>query len=167
MRQLETPDHLRGRMVGISMLFFMGGPQLGEFEAGVVAQWLGARLAVVLGGAASLVSTACIGLALAGAPRVPPGGVRDGRAGRPLRVSWVANHRYHRPDDGRPKEPMMTGKTETSKLETLDKERVLHPSTSIVDHLRTGPRIMTEGSGVMLTDATADATSTPSPASGA
>ena len=41
---------------------------------------------------------------------------------------------------------------ETSKLETLDKERVLHPSTSIVDHLRTGPRIMTEGSGVMLTD---------------
>ena len=37
-------------------------------------------------------------------------------------------------------------------LETLDKERVLHPSTSIVDHLRTGPRIMAEGSGVMLTD---------------
>jgi MFS family permease len=60
-RQLETPDHLRGRMVGISMLFFMGGPQLGEFEAGVVAQWLGAGLAVVLGGAASLVSTAWIG----------------------------------------------------------------------------------------------------------
>ena len=48
----------------------------------------------------------------------------------------------------------MTGKTtETSTLETLDKERVLHPSTSIVDHLRTGPRIMAEGSGVMLTDA--------------
>jgi hypothetical protein len=44
-RQLETPDHLRGRMVGISMLFFMGGPQLGEFEAGAVAQWLGAGLA--------------------------------------------------------------------------------------------------------------------------
>ena len=48
----------------------------------------------------------------------------------------------------------MTGKTsETATLETLDKERVLHPSTSIVDHLRTGPRIMAEGSGVMLTDA--------------
>ncbi len=25
-RQLETPDRLRGRMIGISMLFFMGGP---------------------------------------------------------------------------------------------------------------------------------------------
>ena len=49
----------------------------------------------------------------------------------------------------------MTGKTpETTTLETLDKERVLHPSTSIVDHLRTGPRIMTDGSGVMLTDST-------------
>jgi MFS family permease len=59
-RQLETPDHLRGRMVGISMLFFMGGPQLGEFESGVVAQWLGAGLAVVAGGIASLVSTGLI-----------------------------------------------------------------------------------------------------------
>ncbi|HWW84538.1 MAG TPA: MFS transporter, partial [Vicinamibacterales bacterium] len=29
-RQLETPDRLRGRMTGINMVFFMGGPQLGE-----------------------------------------------------------------------------------------------------------------------------------------
>ena len=41
---------------------------------------------------------------------------------------------------------------ETTSLETLDKERVLHPATSIADHLRTGPRIMTEGSGLTLTD---------------
>jgi hypothetical protein len=47
-------------MIGISMLFFMGGPQLGEFESGVVAQWLGAGLAVVLGGVASVVTTALI-----------------------------------------------------------------------------------------------------------
>jgi L-2,4-diaminobutyrate transaminase len=47
----------------------------------------------------------------------------------------------------------MTSKaTETTSLETLDKERVLHPATSIADHLRTGPRIMAEGSGVTLTD---------------
>ena len=59
-RQLETPDRLRGRMVGISMLFFMGGPQLGEFEAGAVAQWLGAGASVVIGGAASLLTTAWI-----------------------------------------------------------------------------------------------------------
>jgi MFS family permease len=59
-RQLETPDRLRGRMVGISMLFFMGGPQLGEFEAGLVAQWLGAGVSVVVGGVASLLTTAWI-----------------------------------------------------------------------------------------------------------
>jgi MFS family permease len=59
-RQLETPDRLRGRMVGISMLFFMGGPQLGEFEAGVAAQWLGPSPAVVVGGVASLLTTAWI-----------------------------------------------------------------------------------------------------------
>jgi MFS family permease len=59
-RQLETPDRLRGRMIGISMLFFMGGPQLGEFESGVAAQWLGAGLAVTAGGVASVLTTAWI-----------------------------------------------------------------------------------------------------------
>jgi hypothetical protein len=33
-RQLATPDHLRGRMTSVNMIFFMGGPQLGELEAG-------------------------------------------------------------------------------------------------------------------------------------
>ena len=41
-RQLETPDRLRGRMMGVNMVFFIGGPQLGELEAGLVANWLGA-----------------------------------------------------------------------------------------------------------------------------
>jgi MFS family permease len=49
-RQLHTPDHLRGRTVAVNMIFFMGGPQLGEMEAGVVASWFGAPFAVVSGG---------------------------------------------------------------------------------------------------------------------
>ena len=49
-RQLETPDRLRGRMTGVNMVFFMGGPQLGELEAGAVANWLGATFSVVSGG---------------------------------------------------------------------------------------------------------------------
>jgi MFS family permease len=57
-RQLETPDHLRGRMVGVNMVFFMGGPQLGELEAGLVAQWLGAVVSVVSGGIGCVVATA-------------------------------------------------------------------------------------------------------------
>jgi MFS family permease len=49
-RQLQTPDAIRGRMVSVNQIFFMGGPQLGEVEAGVVAQAFGAPFAVVSGG---------------------------------------------------------------------------------------------------------------------
>lgn len=57
-RQLVTPNHLRGRMTSINMMFFMGGPQLGELEAGVVASVVGAPLSVVIGGAGSLITAA-------------------------------------------------------------------------------------------------------------
>ncbi len=59
-RQLATPDHLRGRMISVNMIFFMGGPQLGELEAGLVAQRLGAVFSVVSGGVLCLVSTAWV-----------------------------------------------------------------------------------------------------------
>jgi MFS family permease len=59
-RQLETPDHLRGRMVGVNMVFFSGGPQLGELEAGLVAQWRGPVVSVVSGGLACVAATAWI-----------------------------------------------------------------------------------------------------------
>lgn len=49
-RQLITPDRLRGRMTSVNMIFFMGGPQLGELEAGLVAAAAGAPFSVVLGG---------------------------------------------------------------------------------------------------------------------
>ena len=55
-RQLATPNHLRGRMTSINMVFFMGGPQLGELEAGVVASLIGAPLSVIIGGVGSLLS---------------------------------------------------------------------------------------------------------------
>jgi MFS family permease len=59
-RQLETPDRLRGRMTGVNMVFFMGGPQLGELEAGAVANWLGATFSVVSGGIGCLIATAWV-----------------------------------------------------------------------------------------------------------
>src|SRR5207253_10909169 len=59
-RQLETPDRLRGRMAGVSMVFFMGGPQLGELEAGVVANWFGAPFSVITGGGGGLGATALV-----------------------------------------------------------------------------------------------------------
>jgi MFS family permease len=57
-RQLVTPNHLRGRMTSINMMFFMGGPQLGELEAGLVAALIGAPLSVVVGGLGSTVAAA-------------------------------------------------------------------------------------------------------------
>lgn len=59
LRMMVTPEDMRGRMSSINMIFFAGGPQLGEAEAGVVARLGGARLAVAVGG------VACMGLAAA------------------------------------------------------------------------------------------------------
>ena len=59
-RQLVTPNYLRGRMTSINMMFFMGGPQLGELEAGLLAALIRAPLSVVVGG---LGSTTAAGIA--------------------------------------------------------------------------------------------------------
>jgi MFS family permease len=56
-RQLVTPDHLRGRMSATMMLFFMGGPQLGNVEAGLVAKWIGAPWSVITGGVGCVLAT--------------------------------------------------------------------------------------------------------------
>ena len=61
-RQLETPDRLRGRMTGINMVFFLGGPQLGELEAGAVANVFGAPFSVITGGIGCLVATTWVAL---------------------------------------------------------------------------------------------------------
>lgn len=59
-RQLQTPDHIRGRMTSVNMIFFQGGPQLGEVEAGVVAQLFGAPFAIVSGGIACVLGMGLI-----------------------------------------------------------------------------------------------------------
>ena len=56
-RQLQTPDHIRGRMTSVNQIFFQGGPQLGEVEAGVVAQLFGAPFAIISGGIGCIVGT--------------------------------------------------------------------------------------------------------------
>jgi len=62
-RQLVTPDRLRGRMVSVNMVFFMGGPQLGELESGLLAAAVGGPLSVVIGGVATIIITAWTALA--------------------------------------------------------------------------------------------------------
>lgn len=49
-RQMNTPDSMRGRMTSINQIFFMGGPQLGEVEAGAAARYFGIPFAIITGG---------------------------------------------------------------------------------------------------------------------
>lgn len=56
-RQLLTPDRLRGRMTSVNQIFNRGGPELGELEAGLLAQAFGPVVAVVSGGVGCILAT--------------------------------------------------------------------------------------------------------------
>ena len=53
--QLDTPDAMRGRVSAVNAIFINTSNQLGEFESGMVAAWLGAIGATVVGGIGTLV----------------------------------------------------------------------------------------------------------------
>jgi hypothetical protein len=55
--QIETPDQMRGRVNAVDMIFIGASNELGEFESGLTAQWLGAVPAVVLGGIGTVLVT--------------------------------------------------------------------------------------------------------------
>lgn len=59
-RQLITPDYIRGRMVSINMIFIQGGPLIGETEAGLVAAITSAPFSVITGGIATVAVTALV-----------------------------------------------------------------------------------------------------------
>jgi predicted MFS family arabinose efflux permease len=52
---LVVPDALRGRVLAVEAVFIGASNELGAFESGVVGQWLGAPLAIVVGGIGTLV----------------------------------------------------------------------------------------------------------------
>jgi MFS family permease len=58
MIQLETPDEMRGRVSAVASVFIGASNQLGEFESGATAAWLGPVGSVVLGGAGTLLVAA-------------------------------------------------------------------------------------------------------------
>jgi MFS family permease len=55
--QIVTPDHMRGRVGAVSYLFIGASNELGEFESGVVARFLGPVGAAIFGGVGSLLVT--------------------------------------------------------------------------------------------------------------
>lgn len=56
--QLETPDDMRGRVGAVNSMFIGASNQLGEFESGATAAWMGAVGSVVFGGVATVMIVA-------------------------------------------------------------------------------------------------------------
>ncbi len=52
--QLSTPDAMRGRVSAVNLVFVGASNELGEFESGLTAHWLGPVPAVLLGGVGTL-----------------------------------------------------------------------------------------------------------------
>lgn len=56
--QLRTPDEMRGRVAALNSIFIMSSNELGAFESGITARWMGVVPAVVFGGCMTLVVAA-------------------------------------------------------------------------------------------------------------
>jgi MFS family permease len=52
--QLVTPDAMRGRVSAVNTIFISSSNEFGDFESGVMANWLGTVRAVVVGGCLTL-----------------------------------------------------------------------------------------------------------------
>jgi MFS family permease len=59
-RQINTPNEMRGRVTAINTMFVGGGPQLGEIEAGFVAQFWGARISTISGGIGCIIAAVIV-----------------------------------------------------------------------------------------------------------
>jgi MFS family permease len=53
--QVLTPDEMRGRVSAVNTLFISSSNELGEFESGMVAAWLGTVRSVIFGGVGTIV----------------------------------------------------------------------------------------------------------------
>ncbi|MFM2230362.1 MAG: Enterobactin exporter EntS [Bacteroidota bacterium] len=60
--QLETPDHMRGRVASVNSIFVGSSNELGAFESGLTAKLMGTVSAVVFGGTMTLLTVTATGL---------------------------------------------------------------------------------------------------------
>ena len=85
--QLNTAPEMRGRVMGLYMLVFLGGTPIGSPLAGWVAEAYGARMSVIAGGVISVVATVVVTFMLARSRgAVADFRSRTWRAARPERV---------------------------------------------------------------------------------
>lgn len=59
--QLKTPDHIRGRVLSANSIFIMSSNEMGQFESGLMAKWLGVVRSVVFGGSMTILIAFLVG----------------------------------------------------------------------------------------------------------
>jgi MFS family permease len=79
--QLNAPEEMRGRVVSLYMLCFIGMAPIGSLLSGAMARWIGAPLTVGVGGAVCVLAGAWLGL------RLPVLRARSGGPGQRSRIS--------------------------------------------------------------------------------
>lgn len=62
--QLKTPDNMRGRVASVNSIFVGSSNELGAFESGLTAKWMGTVTAVIFGGSMTLITVLATGFAL-------------------------------------------------------------------------------------------------------
>lgn len=65
--QLVTPDEMRGRVAAVNTMFISSSNELGDFESGLMAHWIGTVKAVVVGGC---ITMAVVGITFWRAPQL-------------------------------------------------------------------------------------------------
>ena len=60
--QLASPDHMRGRIAAVNSIFIGSSNELGEFESGLAAKFLGTMPAAVFGGVMCILSVGVVAL---------------------------------------------------------------------------------------------------------
>lgn len=68
--QLRTPDEMRGRVSAVNLVFVGASNELGEWESGLTAAWLGVVPAAVLGGVGTIAVVGVCALAFPGLRRL-------------------------------------------------------------------------------------------------
>jgi hypothetical protein len=79
--QQSVPDALRGRISAVHILVVVGGPRLGDMEAGAVAALFTPTVSVLTGGLACVVGVIVLALAVPEFARYRAAAVHQVRAG--------------------------------------------------------------------------------------
>lgn len=59
--QLKTPDHIRGRVLSVNSIFIMSSNEMGQFESGLAAKYLGVARSVIIGGSITVLIALIVG----------------------------------------------------------------------------------------------------------